>query len=166
MNYRVHIVLALLCWMAGWIYMHGWLSVEIDHSVCIGHYDQGGWAADYPERPANWSPLRHLLYPFTSGKWSTYLVGGAITAAPAILYAGIPRRVRRLPLILIAFLAITPLIWFGLSTDGWHDCDRKGTDFAFSVVIVLPAQLLIMAVGSLFHGMLDIHEERGDWRDR
>ncbi len=158
MNYRVHIVLALLCWMAGWAYVHGWMLSHEDWAICISQYDASGPIAPESDRPGQWSLARHLAFPFTGWHWLNYLGWGALAVAPAAIYAGVPRRVSPTALILIAGVAILPLIVQGFALEGWHDCDRKGSAYGSTALFIWLWQLAVIGLGSLIYAIA--------WRSR
>ncbi len=143
--HRLQWIMLAAAWLCGAVYVFGNVLAEADFGACIAQHDYG-YDPDTAElRPGDWS-IRQFATTFLRAS-PVLAFGGALAILPLAIFLLVPRRQVDGKDWVVLVLSLLPLILFAVSFQSGHDCDRKGTDYFLTWLILWPSQIGFILVG-------------------
>lgn len=138
-------------WLGGAVYVFGHVLAEADFGACIAQYDFGYDPDNAELRPADWSIWQMGITVLRASPVLAF--AGALAILPLAIFLLVPRRQVSATDGVVLVLSVLPLVYFALEFQNGHDCDRKGTDYFLTWLIVWPSQMAFILFGIILSVM-------------
>ncbi|MAK64651.1 MAG: hypothetical protein CMF75_07935 [Maricaulis sp.] len=139
---RLQWIMLIAAWLCGAVYVFGNVLAEADFGACFAQYDYGYDPDNAELRPADW-PIWQFGITFLRAS-PVLAVGGALVILPLAIFLLVPRHQVDTKDWVVLVLSVLPLVYFAIHLQGFHDCDRKGSDYFLTLLILWPSQIVFM----------------------
>lgn len=140
----LQIVLMAMTVAAGFLLAHKGMTTHHDFRIC---FDNALNNNPLPQRPIYWAIWDHFFYSLAYLRFLWAGLQGVLFMLPTLILLAIPQAKFDYWRVAIFCVPILFAAIAGLdSSDSWHDCDRKGSEFGWGILFFIPAQFVFIAV--------------------